>query len=224
MNSLEQFRTYIDMNEQTPRWETLIAALTAADKPDSILIELGTCHSFVNGGLEGCDSSDTKYWHPDQPEMWDWGAGAFSLMATRALPQATIWTVDLSLEALARCQVMTKPYANQFRYIQDDAIHFLQEFPQKADLIYLDTGYVWPPEPTATSQLEQAQVIVERQILRNEGRILLDDTNSMVPAEFGEPCPLCKSRYSLPYFLANGFEIELQKYQTLLRRKVSAPL
>jgi hypothetical protein len=126
MNSLEQFRTYIDMNEQTPRWETLIAALTAADKSDSIIIELGTCHSFVNGSLEGYESSDTKYWQPDKPEMWDWGAGVFSLMAARALLQVIIWTVDLSSEALARCQVMTKPFANQFRYVHDDAIHFLQ--------------------------------------------------------------------------------------------------
>jgi hypothetical protein len=221
LNSLEQFRTYINQNEHTPRWETLTTALQAADQPDSVIIELGTCHSFVDGSLEGCDSPDIKYWHPDKPKMWDWGAGVFGLMAAIALPQATIWTVDLSGEALTRCRIMTEPYAKQFRYIHDDAVHFLREFPGQADLIYLDTGYVWPPEPTATDNLDQARVIVARQLLREGGKILIDDTNSRVPSEFGEHCPLSKSRYSLPYLLANGFEIELQKYQTLLRRKTS---
>jgi hypothetical protein len=223
VNSLEQFRAYIDQNEHTPRWDTLTAALTAADHPNSVIIELGTCHSFVDGSLEGCDSPDINYWHPDKPEMWDWGAGAFSLMAAISLPQATIWTVDISNDALARCKVMTKPSAKQFHYVCDDAAHFLREFQGQADLIYFDAGYAWPVEPTATDNLNQSKTVIERQLLRDGGKILMDDTNCTVPAEYGMPCPLGRARYSLPYFLTNGFEIELQKYQTLLRRKNISP-
>jgi len=222
LNSLEPYKIYIDQNPQTPRWDTLTAALKEAEKPDAVIIELGTCHSFVDGRFEGCDCPDIKYWHPDKPEMWDWGAGIFSIMAAIALPQAQIWTADLSGEALTRCQVMTEPYANRFHYVHDDAVHFLQEFQGQADLIYMDTGYVWPPEPTATNTFDQARTIVERQLLREGGKILIDDTNSIVPAEYGEPCPVSKSRYSLPYFLANGFEIELQKYQTVLKKRAKS--
>jgi hypothetical protein len=222
LNSLEQFRVYIDRLDHAPRWATLTAALSAADHPDSVIIELGTCHSFVDGSLEGCDSPDIKYWHPDKPEMWDWGAGVFSLMAAIALPQATIWTVDVSSGALERCKVMTEPYTKKFHYVCDDAEHFLREFQGQADLIYFDAGFVWPPEPFATENLNQAKTVIERQLLREGGKILMDDTNTPVPAEYGMPCPLGRARYSLPYFLANDFEIELQTFQTLLRRKTSS--
>ena len=46
-----------------------------------VIVELGTSRSYVHGGLLGCNSDDTKYWTPDQPENWDWGAGFFTGVA-----------------------------------------------------------------------------------------------------------------------------------------------
>lgn len=46
-----------------------------------VIVELGTSRSYTHGGLEGCNSDDIKYWTPDQPQNWDWGAGFFTRMA-----------------------------------------------------------------------------------------------------------------------------------------------
>src|SRR5262245_32878411 len=78
------------------------------------IVELGTSRSFVHGGLAGCNSSDTTYWKPQQPERWDWGAGFFTRMAAECLfflaPE--IHTVDICAEHIARCRVMTEEFSS----------------------------------------------------------------------------------------------------------------
>src|SRR3990167_8549265 len=39
------------------------------------IVELGTSRSFTHGGHPGCNKDDRKYWMPQAPENWDWGAG-----------------------------------------------------------------------------------------------------------------------------------------------------
>lgn len=186
-----------------------------------VIVELGTSRSFVHGGLVGCNSNDPIYWTPDNPENWDWGAGFFTRMAAETLYplNPTIHTVDLAQSHIKRCQLMTKLFEQIIRYHVCSSVDFLRTLPPKSvDLLYLDTGDMWPIEPTAELQLEEARIIVERNILTDEGIILIDDVKNQTPKQFGESSDLGKSKYAIPYLLANGFEIVADEYQVILKK------
>ena len=188
-----------------------------------IIVELGTTHSYVDGAYEGCDSNDIKYWQPNNPKVWDWGAGAFTLMASECLSHLNpiIYTVDLDRNALNRCKKMTEPYNSFINYIQSDSSSFLRkcDLVGKIDLLYVDTGYMWPIEPTANIQLAEVIEIVKRNLLSPNGIILIDDVRNQTPKKFGETSNLGKSKYAIPYLVENGFEIIEDEYQVIIQRK-----
>lgn len=115
---------------------------------------------------------------------------------------------------------MTIDYANLMQYHVCSSLDFLQtcNFPGGIDLLYLDTGDMWPIEPTACLQLEEAKIIVKRNLLSKNGFILIDDVKNQTPKKFGETSDLGKSKYSLPYFIENGYEIVMNEYQVILRK------
>jgi len=188
-----------------------------------VVVELGTSRSFVHGGLEGCNSSDTKYWRPFNPECWDWGAGFFTRMAAECLVPtgAIIHTVDIAISHIKRCQIICKDFGNKIIYHICSSLDFLKtcNFKDGIDLLYLDTGDIWPIEPTAQLQLAEVQLIVKRNLIAPNGIILLDDVANRTPAKFGDTSELGKSRYSIPYLLNNGFKIIENEYQVILKRK-----
>ncbi len=182
-----------------------------------VVVELGTTHSFVDGRYPGCDNNNIKYWNPENPERWDWGAGCFTLMAAECLShlQPQIYTVDLNASAIHRCQIMTKEY-NTVKHHRSDSERFLKNFTQKIDLLYLDTGYMNPIEPTAQLQLREAKVVVEQDLISENGLILIDDVRNQ--NAIGDKSGLGKSKYAIPYLLENGFEIVEDEYQVILRK------
>ncbi len=188
-----------------------------------IVVELGTSRSFTHGGHPGCNQDDTRYWMPDQPEHWDWGAGFFTRMAATSLfhLKPRIHTIDISAQHLARCKFMTNDFSDIIQYHLYSSIDFLRycNFPDGIDLLYLDTGDMTPIEPTALLQLEEAKIIVERNLISNNGIILIDDVRNQTPKKFGDLSGLGKSKYALPYLLDHGFEIIMNEYQVLLRKK-----
>jgi hypothetical protein len=188
-----------------------------------VVVELGTSRSFTHGGHPGCNLDDTKYWTPHQPENWDWGAGFFTRMAAISLAHLNpaIHTVDISPNHIKRCKIMTKDFRQYIKYYIASSENFLHHcnFPDGIDLLYLDTGDMTPIEPTAQLQLREAQIIVERNLIAKNGLILIDDVKNQTPKQFGETSDLGKSKYSLTYLLDNGFEILMDEYQVLLRKK-----
>jgi hypothetical protein len=182
------------------------------------VVELGTTRSFVHGGLAGCNEDDPRYWQPDAPERWDWGAGCFTLLAALCLPDAEIHTVDAAASHIERCRVMTAAYARRIRYHVCDSVEFLHSWaPGTLDLVYLDTGDMWPIEPTARHQLAEVQVICEERLLSSGGLVLIDDVGNPTPRRFGDDSPYGKAKYSLPYLLEQGFEVAFEGYQVALR-------
>ena len=183
-----------------------------------IVVELGTTHSFVDGRYPGCDQDDIQYWNPNNPERWDWGAGCFTLMAAECLThlKPQIYTVDADASAIRRCQIMTKGY-NTVMHQRTTSEQFLRTFPKKIDLLYLDTGYMNPIEPTANLQLREAQIVVERNLLSENGLLLIDDVRNQ--NVIGNKSRLGKSKYAIPYLLENGFEIVADEYQVILRKR-----
>lgn len=188
-----------------------------------VVVELGTSRSFTHGGLPGCNRDEVVFWTPNSPENWDWGAGCFTRMAAECLSplRPEIHTVDLCPAHLERCKVMTSDFKEIISYHVSSSVDFLKEcdFPEGIDLLYLDTGDMTPIDPTALLQLEEAVVIVERNLISKNGLILIDDVKNQTPKKYGEVSNLGKSKYALPYLLDNGFEIVLDEYQVLLKRK-----
>jgi hypothetical protein len=182
------------------------------------VVELGTMRSYVHGGLEGCNEDDPSLWRPDAPERWDWGAGCFTLLAALCLPDAEIHTVDAASGHIERCRVMTADHASRIRYHVGDSAEFLRaQTPGTLDLVYLDTGDMWPVEPTARQQLAEAEVVWEQRLLAPDGLLLIDDVGNPTPRRFGDDSPYGKAKYSLPYLLEQGFEIVFEGYQVALR-------
>lgn len=204
------------------RYDTFKMAFEHFERTEGkIVVELGTSRSFTHGGLPGCNLSDVHYWTPDQPENWDWGAGFFTRMCALSLQHLhpEIHTVDLISSHIARCQVMTSEFSEMITYHVANSLDFLREFPRKIDLLYLDTGDMTPIEPTALLQLEEARLIVERNVIADDGIILIDDVRNQTPKQFGEESDLGKSKYSLPYLLENDFEMIAKEYQVILKKR-----
>lgn len=206
------------------RYETFKFAFEHLEKTGGkVVVELGTTRSFNHGGLPGCNLDDISYWHPNQPETWDWGAGFFTRMAAISLAHLSpqIHTVDITSSHIARCQVMTKDFSSFITYHTRSSEDFLRKchFPQGIDLLYLDTGDMTPIEPTALLQLEEARLIVSRNLIAKNGLILIDDVKNRTPKKFGETSDLGKSKYALPYLLSHGFEIVMDEYQVILRKR-----
>ncbi|HEY1778191.1 MAG TPA: hypothetical protein VGG41_18685 [Solirubrobacteraceae bacterium] len=182
------------------------------------VVELGTTRSYVHGGLAGCNDDDPIHWRPDAPERWDWGAGAFTLLAALCLPDCEIHTVDTASSHIERAKVMTAAHARRIRYHVCDSVDFLRSWgPGTLDLVYLDTGDMWPIEPTARHQLAEAQVLCEERLLSGQGLLLIDDIGNPTPGRFGDDSPHGKAKYSLPYLLEQGFEVVFEGFQLALR-------
>lgn len=234
--NLEQYRYYLEKGTYEgqdwsafstlplSRYDTFKIAFEHFIQNDGhVVLELGTSRSFVHGGLIGCNSDDQKYWTPHQPQNWDWGAGFFTRMAAESLEHLNpmIHTVDLAESHIARCKIMTQPFEGFISYHVCSSVDFLKQMPAKSiDLLYLDTGDMWPIEPTANLQLEEAMVIVERDLLTEHGIILIDDVKNQTPKKFGEVSDLGKSKYSIPYLLMNGYEIVADEYQVILKKQI----
>jgi len=188
------------------------------------VVELGTIRSYTHGGLQDCNTDNPGAWTPDAPERWDWGAGCFSRVAAECLAgdRVRIHTVDSCRAHLRRARVITHPYRSAFKYHWKDSRRFLQKFRGTADLVYLDTGDMTPIEPTAHVQLEEARIIVDRGLVPIGGLVLIDDVRNPTPALHGDDSGLGKSKYALPFLLANGFAVEMSEYQVLLVRTSGA--
>lgn len=186
------------------------------------IVELGTSRSFVDGRFPGCNSDDTKYWEPQNPSKWDYGAGVFTYMCAEWFHANHMnyeqYTVDLCSNHIQRSKVMTAPFAQKIQYSVSDSVNFLRNFGTKCDLIYLDTGDMTPIEPTAKLQLAEAQVIVEQRLLEPGGYILIDDVRNPTALDQGDGNPLGKAKYSVPYLKQHGFQIIMDEYQMLLTK------
>ncbi len=186
------------------------------------IVELGTTRSFVSGKFPGCNDDNPMYWEPDASEKWDWGAGSFTRVAAECLAHLhpTFHTIDMSAEHINRCKLITQEFSSFIQYHVCSSLIFLQACePYSIDLLYMDTGNMHPIEPTAKLQLAEAQIVVERNLIAPNGIILIDDIRNQTPKKFGETSELGKGKYAIPYLLAHGFELIMDEYQVILKRK-----
>jgi hypothetical protein len=224
MYNIEQYKQLLDYNtnnemgfedESKSRYQSFTKCLEhLANVPSPNILELGTTRSFVGGAFVGCNSDDSKYWNPNDFTKWDFGAGAFTLVIGQKYP---LTTVDLIGDHIKRCKIMTDSLHIKCSHVISDSIKFLSTTNRTYDLIYLDTGDMWPIEPTEELQLREAQIIVERKLLNPAGILLIDDVLNHTPHKLGNSNNRYgKSTKSLPYLLSNGFRLLFEGYQYIL--------
>lgn len=189
-----------------------------------IIVELGTTRSFVSGCFVGCNLDDPKYWEPNNPQKWDWGAGFFTWTSAMCLSHLhpEIHTVDIAVSHIQRCRLITQEFKNLISYHVSSSENFLKKWPagKKIDLLYLDTGDITPIEPTAKLHLREAKIIIERDLLSPNGIILIDDVKHPAPILLsGDETGMGKAKYSIPYFIEHGFEVVEEEFQYILRKK-----
>lgn len=183
---------------------------------DPEILELGTSRSFVGGAFEGCNSDDPKYWDPKDFSKWDLSAGAFTLLFGQWYK---LTTVDLISDHIKRCKIMTDSLNIQCNHVVSDSLKFLRETKKKFDCIYLDTGDMWPISDSENLQLEEAKIIVLRDLLKPNGFILIDDVLNKTPKEQGDlNNKLGKSTKSIPYLLEHGFKTIYEGYQYIIQK------
>lgn len=182
------------------------------------ILELGTSRSFVDGRFEGCNLNDKKYWEENNPEKWDWSAGLFSKVIAECLPNTNIDTVDINSNHLKRCKHINKNNKN-ITYIHKPSENYLKEYEGKLDVIYLDTGDMNPVEDVALLQLLEVQLIINNDLLSENGLIVIDDVYNPIPKNEGEESIYGKSKYSIPFLISKGYEILMDEYQMILKLK-----
>lgn len=188
---------------------------------DLVIVELGTTRSFVDGLYEGSNSNNIAYWNADNPEKWDWSAGLFTYIFAEYLNdkyKGVLHTVDIIQEHIERCKLITSKFRENIKYHVSSSENFLSSFGGKIDLLYLDTGDMTPIEPTAELHLREAKIIVERNMLGDNGYILIDDVRNITPKKYGELSNFGKAKYSIPYFLDNGYQFVADEYQVILKK------
>jgi len=186
------------------------------DKGFCNVLELGTCRSFMDGAYEGCNKDDEIYWYPNDPSKWDWGAGIFGLVIGLCVRDVHITTVDIAESHIKRCRVMTQEIKGSYSYVVSDSLDYLASAKIQFDVIYLDTGDMTPIEETAGLQFEESRLIVERNLLKDYGIILIDDYRNQTPRKYGDESGLGKSKYSLPYLQSKGFVTKFDGYQVAM--------
>ena len=182
-----------------------------------LIVELGTTRSFVCGRFEGCNSDDVKYWDKNNSDKWDWSAGCFTKVFSNLFPNSKLYTVDLIKNHINRCKIMNQDSDNIIYHISSSE-EFLKKFNKKIDFLYLDTGDMTPIEENARLHLREAKIIVERDLISDNGIILIDDVKSVLPKQAGEKSDLGKAKYSISYLLENGFKVVMDEYQIVLKK------
>jgi hypothetical protein len=199
------------------------------DKKSPVIVELGSSRSYVSGGNEGCMDDDPKYWNPNRPERWDWGAGIFSRVCAEIIAgsDASLHSVDPSPKAMRIASTITGGIGANISFHQTTSTEFLRSLSEPIDLLYMDHHETC--EEGAVLHRSDSELIVEQGILALDGVILIDDVHVHGPVREGATALLRevagkdelhfgKGKYSIPYLREKGFRILFEGYQVVMGR------
>ncbi len=190
------------LNQRTETFKKTFEYLK--DKNDIVIVELGTSRSFKSWGI----SSDTNDWHPNNPEKWAWSDGCFTKLFADNLTDKNyiIYTIDPCPNAIKVVKTMIGKN-NRVKILQTTSTEFLNNYNGKIDLLYMD--HLESGETACKVHLEDSKIILEKDLMKDDGVILIDD------------CPegqIGKGKYSIPYLLDNGYNNILHTYQMILSK------
>ncbi len=120
-----------------------------------------------------------------------------------------IWTVDISSDHIQTCRNITKNNS-KIEYVVSDSVKFLQDFPEKIHLLYLDSYDFDETHECYQHQLNEIKAAMDK---LESGAIIVSDDNYKSDWTHG------KGNYSIPWMLNNGFELlALEDSQAMLRK------
>jgi hypothetical protein len=174
------------------------------EKDNIVIVELGTSRSFKSWGI----SNDVNDWHEEDPSKWAWSDGCFTRLFADNLKDKNfiIYTIDPCPNAINVVRVMIGNN-NKVKIIKEESTNFLNNFNQKIDLLYMD--HLESGEQACKVHLEDSKIILEKDLMKDDGTILIDDSPE------GR---LGKGKYSIPYLLNNGYTKILHEYQVILKK------
>tara|TARA_B110000902_G_scaffold253021_1_gene315160 strand:- start:75 stop:644 length:570 start_codon:yes stop_codon:yes gene_type:complete len=118
----------------------------------------------------------------------------------------TLHTCDISKSNIDNAKLFTKNFSKNIEYYVDDSVNFLKFFPQKIDLLYLDSLDGHDPVAASKHQLNEIKVSMDK--LHSKSLILLDDKGS-------------KTNLSIDYLIQNNFKILYEtKHQILFSQTI----
>jgi len=173
------------------------------------IVELGTSRSFVNGDVDGCMNTDKKYWDPNNPTNWDWGAGIFTKVFAENLKdeKCNIYTIDPDDKAILIVTTMCNQY-DKVKIFKTDSTNFLSNFNEKIDFLYMD--HMETSEEAAIQHLNDIKLIIDKDLMSENGIILVDDVgHSIIDG---------KGKYSIPFLQNNNYKIVIHEYQVLMEK------
>lgn len=230
LDVLDRYATHLGKRSDS----VALALNSLIDKQAPVIVELGTSRSFVAGGEEGVMNPDPKYWSPEQPARWDWGAGIFSRVCGEAIEgtEATLHSIDPLDEAISIARTITSGLDAQIEFHETTSTDFLSRLETPIDLLYMDHHETC--EEGAKLHLTDARLVIERNLLAEGAVIVVDDVHvhgrarEQVSKWFAERWSSGrtaagethhgKGKYSIPYLLTEGFEIAFEGYQVVLTR------
>jgi hypothetical protein len=173
------------------------------------IVELGTSRSFVSGNCPGCMSTDIRYWRPDKPSTWDWGAGIFTKVFSDNLDGKNykLYTIDPNSDAIQIVTTMCGANKN-IEIVQGYSTDFLKNIDFEIDFLYMD--HMESGEDACIQHYKDSKYIIENGLMSNNSLILIDD--------IGDNITNTKGKYSIPYLLNNGYKQVIAEYQVLLER------
>jgi len=116
----------------------------------------------------------------------DMAGGGFSTLIFGDYAQKyekNFWTVDILPEAIELSKEITFEFGGSIDYVVSDSVKFLKEFPEKIDLLYLDSMDCPENDEPDSPNLKASQAHQLKEIeaaydkLHDKSIILLDDNN-----------------------------------------------
>lgn len=200
------------------RYDTFLLAFTHfAKMGGKQIVQLGISPLYTNS--EHCigQGNDNHQGNPTQKP----NSLFFIKIASSCLMHLNpiIYTVDTDISAANRCKKMMEPFNPMHRIYIGSTIDYLNSCSSNSiDMVYIDTTDLISLESSAIQQLEQAKLIVEKNLLTDNGIIIINDVHNQNAIYYGDTSGLGCSRYAIPYFLCNGFEVVVDEYQMILKK------
>ena len=231
-NSITFSKRYPDELLPASREQSFLKAfelLIESPTQPKVVVEVGVTRSFRDGTL----AQDLGSFDPHNPSAWDWGAGSFTRVASECLQHVDgmrLLAVDLSEQALFVARTMAENYSFVSTHHMTSSAFIKAYSGPPVTLFYSDLG---DPVGSEGLHLEEAKLLTANRdtFFSEEAYVLIDDVRNMAifQSPSGQPTserPWLdgKSRDSIPYYVANGWQVVFAGYQWLLKAPPKGPI
>jgi hypothetical protein len=141
-------------------------------------------------------------------KKYNWKDGMSTIMLSdyAKFVNGKLHSCDISKDNIQNAKLFTNKFYHYVRFYIDDSINFLKNFPDKIDLLYLDSLDGHEPKAASEHQLNEIKSCINK--LKYNSLVLLDDK--------GE-----KTNLSVNFLISNKFNILYETdFQILLSRQL----